>query len=116
MTETPMLTAAQAAQLLGLSARKLYALAAAGEIAAYRFGAAVRFDPADLNAYKAKCRSPATTQAAGSTSLIVSSMGGEHALTAYFRKARRGHRRKTSTAGRQRDSSTLQLVASNPSR
>lgn len=107
-----MLTAGEAARLLGLSARKVYALAGEGQIAAYRFGAAVRFDPADLEAYKAKCRSPATTQAAGISSSTVLSMDGEHALTAYFRKARRGHKRKTSTDAKRPASSTLRLVES----
>lgn len=48
-----MLTATAAAAALGLSRRKVYALAAAGELRHYRFGKAVRFDPADLQAFKA---------------------------------------------------------------
>lgn len=38
-----MLTAAQVAQLLGISERSVYALAAAKKIAHHRFGRAVRF-------------------------------------------------------------------------
>lgn len=109
------LTAQEAAARLKISARKVYALAAAGELAAYRFGAAVRFAPSDLDAYTQKCRSPATTPAPGTTSLTVSSMGGEHALTAYFQKARRGRRRSTSTDAKPRASSNLRLVATSPS-
>lgn len=105
-----MLTAAQAAERLGISTRKVYALAASCEIACHRFGSAVRFDSADLDAYKAACRSPATIRAAGTTSLTASLPDGEHALTAYFQKARRGRRPTTLTAGKQRASSSLRLV------
>ena len=111
-----MLTASGAARLLGLSARKVYALAAAGELAAYRFGASVRFSTADLEAYKAQCRSPATTQAAGTSSLTVSSPDGEHALTAFFQRARRGRRPTSSTGEKRLASSTLRLVAHSQSR
>jgi len=72
-----MLTATQAAALLSISKRTIYTLAAEKKIACYRFGGAVRFDPQDLDAYKAQCRSPATTQDAGSISLTVSSTGSE---------------------------------------
>lgn len=58
------LTAREAAQRLKISARKVYALAASGELATHRFGAAVRFSIPDLDAYVQKCRSPATTRAA----------------------------------------------------
>jgi len=49
-----MLTATDAAQALGVSKRHLYALAAKGLVPCYRFGSAVRFDAADLDAYNAK--------------------------------------------------------------
>ena len=107
-----MLTAQEAGERLGISARKVYALASAGEIACHRFGAAVRFDPADLDAYKTACRLPATTRAAGSTNLTASLPGSEHALTAYFRKAGREPKPKRSTSGKQRGSLPLQLVSS----
>lgn len=105
------LTAQEAAKRLKISARKIYSLAAAGELAAYRFGSAVRFAPSDLDAYTSKCRSPATTQAAGTTSLTVSSMGGEHALTAYFQRARQRRKRSTSSSEKRAGSSNLRLVA-----
>jgi excisionase family DNA binding protein len=63
------LTASEAAARLKISPRKVYSLAAAGELAAYRFGSAVRFATSDLDAYTSKCRSPATTPAPGTTSL-----------------------------------------------
>lgn len=111
----PMLTASEAARRLGISARKVYAAAAAGELACHRFGSAVRFDPADLDAYKTSCRSPAITRAAGSTSLTVSSPESGSALTAYFRKAGRAPKPKRSTSERQHGSTRLQLVASSQS-
>jgi excisionase family DNA binding protein len=111
-----LLTAREAADRLKLSARKVYALASSGELACHRFGASVRFDTADLDAYKTACRSPATTRAAGSTSLTASLPDGEHALTAYFQKAGRAPRRKPSTSGKPQGSTKLQLVASGPTR
>jgi excisionase family DNA binding protein len=110
-----LLTARQVAPLLGLSARKVYALAAAGEIACHRFGASVRFDPSDLDNYKAACRSPATTRAAGSTSLTASLPEAASGLTAYFRKAGRAPKPKPSTSEKRRGSTNLQLVATGPS-
>lgn len=106
-----MLRAAEAAERLGLSPRTIYALAAAGELPCYRFGAAVRFDPADLDAYKLKCRSAATTRAAGSTNLTVSSPAGESALQSYFRRAGRAPRHSPTTSAKPPASSTLRLVA-----
>ena len=109
-----LLTAREAAARLKLSVRKVYAAAAAGELACHRFGASVRFDTADLDAYKTACRSPVTTRAAGTTSLTASLKDGEHALTAYFQKARRGRKPSTSTEEKPRASSKLQLVATSP--
>ena len=111
-----MLKADEAGKLLGLSARKMYALAEAGEIACHRFGSAVRFDPADLEEYKNRCRSPATTPDAGCSSLIASSPEpAGSALTDYFRKAGREPRRKPTTSAKRRDSTNLRLVESSPS-
>lgn len=104
------LTAQDAAKRLNISARKVYALAASGEIASHRFGATLRFAPSDLDAYVKKCRSPATTQASGTTSLTASSMDAERALTDFFQKARLARRLSTTTAGKRRGSSNLRLV------
>lgn len=113
-----MLTAKEAAPLLGLKPRTLYALAAAGKIACHRLGVgdgALRFELADIEAYKTACRSPATTPAAGCSSLTASSPEPDgSALTAYFRKAGREPRRKPTTSGKQRGSTSLQLVATGP--
>jgi excisionase family DNA binding protein len=110
-----MLKAAEAGRLLGLSARTMYALAAAGKIACHRMGlgdAAVRFEEADVLAYKESCRSPATTPAAGCSSLTASSPEQGSALTAYFRKAGREPKRKPTTSEKRRDSTSLRLVES----
>lgn len=105
------------AYLHGLSARKVYDLAASGELDCYRYGAAVKFEQADLDAYKAKCRSPSTKQAAGSTNLTASSPALEgSALTAYFRKAGRKSRPTTTTASNRPASTPLQLVSPATSR
>ena len=53
---TAMLPAKEVAALLCLSPRKIYQLASSGELPCYRFGGALRFDPADVEAYKAACR------------------------------------------------------------
>ena len=108
------MTAKQAAQELGLSARKLYELAASGKLACYRFDGAVRFDRADLETYKTSCRLPAITQANGSTNLIVSLPGTAHELTAYFRQAGRKSKRTSSTGLKRPACSPLQLVSQSP--
>jgi excisionase family DNA binding protein len=116
MNEASLLTAAQAGELLGISARSVYSLAQAGRIACHRLGVgngAIRFAVADVQEYKASCRSPATTQAVGTTSLIASYPAQEgSALTAYFRRA--GHALKPSHTnnGKRRGYSRLQLVSS----
>lgn len=112
MSSTAMLTAAEAAMLLKISARKVYALAAAGELASHRFGTAVRFTTDDLEAYKTKCRSPATTRDNGSSSFAVQLPGIESALTSYFRKAGREPKPKNSTRQRPPGKSPLHLVSS----
>jgi hypothetical protein len=60
-----MLTAAVVAQQLGISARAVYDLAACGMLACHRLGVgrgAVRFDPADVEAYRL-ANAPAETTA-----------------------------------------------------
>ena len=56
-----MITAAAVATLLGISPRAVYDLADRGMLACYRFGVrggAVRFDEADVAAYKARLATP----------------------------------------------------------
>lgn len=51
-----MLTAAEAAKLLGLSARTMYDLAKSGTVPSVREGRSVRFVQADVEAYLESCR------------------------------------------------------------
>lgn len=51
-----LITAQDVAARLGISRRMVYDLAATGALPSYRFGDAVRFDPADVEAYKQACR------------------------------------------------------------
>lgn len=68
-----MLTAKQVALMLGLSSRKVYELARSKAIPSFRFGDAVRFDPADVETYRTSCRSTGTNQTnAGVSSLTES--------------------------------------------
>lgn len=111
-----MLTAKEAAPLLGLKPRTLYALAAAGKIACHRLGVgdgALRFELADIEAYKTACRSPATTRAAGSTSSTARfpELDGS-ALTSYFQKAGREPKPKRSTSTKQPVDTRLKLAYS----
>lgn len=55
-----MLNASTVAQQLGISRRAVYDLADRGILPCYRLGVgrgALRFDPADVEAYRASCRS-----------------------------------------------------------
>ena len=52
-----MLNAAQAAEILGISARLVYAQAApAGPIPCYRIGARISFDESEIQEYKKSCQ------------------------------------------------------------
>lgn len=53
-----LLTRAEASRFLALSPRKLDQLAASGELPRVKIGAAVRFDPADLEAFVAAAKRP----------------------------------------------------------
>ena len=114
MNDAALLTAREVATLMKISARKVYELAASGELASLRIGSAVRFDPADIEAYKQSCRLPATTRAAGSTSLTASLKDSGSALTSYFQKARRGKTPSPTTKKSRSGSGALQLVSSSP--
>ena len=107
-----MLTATQAADALGVSKRHLYALAAKGLLPCYRFGGAVRFDAADLDAYKASCRSASTpATSAGATFSTARSEPSESALRAYFQKAGIATKPKSSTGSRRQGSTHLRLAS-----
>lgn len=85
-----MLTAKQVADMLGLSRSKVYDLARRGALPSYRFDGALRFEAADVEAFKVAHRvAPATEPAVGSPlrtiTLKVSGPTGENALSKYFR-------------------------------
>ena len=86
-----MLTAAEAAAALGLKPRTVYQLARQGLLACHRMGpagGAVRFAPADVDAYLHKCRSAGTpATSAGALSLTASCTASGIDLAAYFRAA-----------------------------
>ena len=76
-----MLKASEVALQLGISRRHVYSLYQKGELVGYRFGDAVRFDPADVEAYRALCRSTTTKAAsAGAMSSAVSLTDSDSAL------------------------------------
>jgi excisionase family DNA binding protein len=53
----PLITAKEAAAIMGISAGAVYDLAAPrGPLPCYRFGGALRFDPADVDTYMQSCR------------------------------------------------------------
>lgn len=65
MAEGAMLTAAQVAPMLGISARAVYELAAEGGLRHYKFGRAIRFEAADVLSCPATL--PASAARAGHT-------------------------------------------------
>lgn len=76
-----MLTASEVARLLGLKPRTVYALG----LPCYRFGRAVRFDPADVEAYRASCRSAGTpATSAGATNSTATFKAAATDLAACF--------------------------------
>jgi excisionase family DNA binding protein len=85
-----MLTAKQVADMLGLSRSKVYDLANRSVLPSYRFDGALRFDEADVAAFKAACRvAPATMPKVKlplrTITLKASDTNGESDLTKYFR-------------------------------
>jgi excisionase family DNA binding protein len=56
VTPTRPLTVREAADRLGISRSKAYDLIAAGEVPHYRIGRRVLVDPADVEAFRARCR------------------------------------------------------------
>ncbi len=85
-----MLTAAQAGEILGMSARAVYELAATGRLAHYRYPIRmVRFDEADVMAFKESCRREIepprrSNLTVTSTRLRVSDPEGKSPLIEYF--------------------------------
>lgn len=111
-----MITATQAAAILGMSARFVYGLGDRGEVVKYQFGKAVRFDEAEIIAYKerSKCQSTSTRPKAGGVSTLTprppEAAGTE--LADYFRKAGRRIKERDTTRPKRQGSTPLQLVSS----
>ena len=83
-----MITVQQVAQQLNIRSSVVYEHARSGKLVCYRFGSAIRFDPADVEAYKASCRSvapPAGPLITPRTEAKPGVCGGE--LLALFRAA-----------------------------
>lgn len=123
-----LLNASEVADQLGISTRAVYDLANSGTLPCYRVGAgrgAVRFEQADIDTYKASCRSVATRKTvAGVLNLTASSLApAGSALENAFRKIGVELKRRPSTAKNHPDSTqsprarrNLQLVSRTPSR
>src|SRR5574343_130777 len=107
-----MLTAAEVAALLGISRRTVPDIPEA-QLPRYRMGrgrGAVRFDPADVETYRASCRSTVIRRAiAGSLSSAVVSTVGESELASAFRALGVAPRPSPSTSARRRACSAPQL-------
>jgi len=89
MADSSVLTAKQAGALLGLSARKMYELAAEGALPALRPSkGAVRFMESDVLEYRAACRTTAAKGAtAGLLKLAAAPLSkGESGLESAFRR------------------------------
>jgi excisionase family DNA binding protein len=85
-----MLTAKQVADMLGLSRSKVYDLANSSKLPSYRFDGALRFEEADVVAFKAACRAapltmPRVKQPLQTTTLKASDPNRESELSKYFR-------------------------------
>lgn len=75
-----MFKAKEVAAMLNVSKRHVYSLRERGELVGYWFGDTLRFDPADVEAYRALCRSTTTKAAsAGAFKSVLHAMhGGRH--------------------------------------
>lgn len=107
-----MLSVKQAAELLGVSLRTMYELAAPnGPIPCYRIGRAVRYDQSDLESYKKTCRCTSTRQRAdGVLNLTASSTDSASGLLNYFRQAGLAPKSKTTNREKRPGSSRLRVI------
>jgi excisionase family DNA binding protein len=110
---TDLIKPKQAAERLGMSTSYVYALARTGAIKSYRMGAALRFDPQDVQNYKASCQSQNSPTAGGASSSTGSFVASGYALQNYFQKAGPRPKPMTSTGAKQRGSTSLRLVVNN---
>jgi excisionase family DNA binding protein len=105
------MTAEEVAASLRLGLSTVYGLARSGDLASLLIGSAVRFDPQDVEAYKAKCRRISTKPAsAGATSLTDLLTDGDSALASYFRAAGPKRKPKPTRASKTQSCTPLRLV------
>jgi excisionase family DNA binding protein len=89
--DRPLITAKEAADIMGISVGAVYDRAAPrGSLPCYRFGGALRFDPADVDAYMQSCRCEPVARIKMSWPLSVQNLKallpGEYSLLKCFRK------------------------------
>ncbi|RYF07982.1 MAG: DNA-binding protein [Comamonadaceae bacterium] len=111
-----LISAARVAEMLGVSARKVYELAQSGKLRCYRIDSCLRFSINDVETYRTSCLSVTTREtsvgALSSTRLLRASGSG---LAAYFQKATPKPKRTSSTTRKRSASTRLQLVSANQS-
>ena len=112
-----MIAAAEAARMLGVSARMVYDLFNRGALPGFRIGRAVRFDPADVETYRQSCRSTGTpaTSAGASNSTVTLQVGGTELLDC-FRAAGVRPKLTRSSARKAPASTPLRLVSPDQTR
>jgi excisionase family DNA binding protein len=107
----PLMTAEEVAQALRLGLSTVYGLARSGELPSIKFGEAVRFDPLDVETFKASCRRTTTKPAsAGATNLTGLLTDADSALASYFQGTGRQPKRKPTRASKTGGSSHLSLA------
>jgi excisionase family DNA binding protein len=112
-----MLTAAQVAELLGISRRMVYDLASRGKLPVYKIEGARRFAPADVEAYRESCRSSGTQGTSAGASISNASLKvAVTGLAEFFRAAGVKPKLTPSTAAKARASMPLRVVSPKPTR
>lgn len=108
-----MLAARAAAERLGVPLRTFYALVAAGRIPAVRYSPrCTRYDPADLDAFMASCRSTTTPErSAGGSNSTAWSAAADTDLVASFRQLGIELGPKPTRARKKAASTPLRLVS-----
>lgn len=93
-----MLSAAEVAVLLNISRRHVYSLNARGELPGYRFGGSLRFDQAEIDAYRTRCRTvaPASKPVSVSKGVAPSLVDHDAALQAFLARRRKAKAPKKS--------------------
>lgn len=106
------LNAAEVGELLGISSRFVYDLFKTGKLPGYRHGRAIRFAPADVEAYRASCRftGPLETSV-GATSSTATFKAAATGLAACFQRAGVKPRQTPMTEPKARASTRLRLAS-----